>query len=519
MHEDGLSWRPRWIAVLLAIWIAGCSSQPEPPRPTGSSSECAVEPANAKDKTSTPKPTGEPAELFAGWPKPQTVLIITGNQYGYLEPCGCTGLANQKGGLARRHSLIKQLVAKGWDVAPLDAGNQVRRFGPQAELQFQITADALKKMGYKAIGLGHDDLSLGELISSIAPDADGPPGPFTSANVAVADRSLLPRHLIVEAGGRKIGVAAVLGDDLRKKAADPDMLQDSVDDGLKEVLPEFDKATCDFRVLLAFTDEDDAKEIAKRHPVFNLVVASSSSAEPLPRPEAIEKTKSSLVHTGPKGMFAIVIGLYGDREEPKIRYERVPLDDRFPDSKEMRELMAGYQQQLKQQGLEELGVKPLPHPRGKFVGTATCGECHTKALTVWEKSKHAHATDSLIHPGERGDIPRHFDPECLSCHVTGWEPQKFLPFESGYLSVEKTPELMQNGCENCHGPGAEHVAAEGGADGALQEKLRTAMRLPLADKVAERKCMECHDIDNSPDFHEPGAFEKYWKDVEHKGKD
>ena len=45
------------------------------------------------------------------------------------------------------------------------------------------------------------------------------------------------------------------------------------------------------------------------------------------------------------------------------------------------------------------------------------------------------------------------------------------------------------------------------------------MRLPLANKVAERKCVECHDIDNSPDFHDSGAFEKYWKDVEHKGKD
>ena len=50
-------------------------------------------------------------------------------------------------------------------------------------------------------------------------------------------------------------------------------------------------------------------------------------------------------------------------------------------------------------------------------------------------------------------------------------------------------------------------------------KLRAAMRLPLANKVAERKCMECHDIDNSPDFHHPGAFEKYWKDVAHQGKD
>jgi hypothetical protein len=31
--------------------------------------------------------------------------------------------------------------------------------------------------------------------------------------------------------------------------------------------------------------------------------------------------------------------------------------------------------------------------------------------------------------------------------------------------------------------------------------------------------MECHDLDNSPEFHKPGAFEKYWKQIEHKGKE
>jgi hypothetical protein len=45
------------------------------------------------------------------------------------------------------------------------------------------------------------------------------------------------------------------------------------------------------------------------------------------------------------------------------------------------------------------------------------------------------------------------------------------------------------------------------------------MRLTLAGGAAEKKCLECHDLDNSPDFHVKGAFEKYWKQVEHKGKD
>jgi hypothetical protein len=28
--------------------------------------------------------------------------------------------------------------------------------------------------------------------------------------------------------------------------------------------------------------------------------------------------------------------------------------------------------------------------------------------------------------------------------------------------------------------------------------------------------MECHDLDNSPDFHKAGAFDEFWKKVEHR---
>jgi hypothetical protein len=210
------------------------------------------------------------------------------------------------------------------------------------------------------------------------------------------------------------------------------------------------------------------------------------------------------------------VGLF-DGPGPRLRYQRVPLDDRFGDSKEMLAVLASYQEQLKTAGLEGLGVKPLPHPSGrKFVGSETCGECHTKAFDVWKMSDHAQATQSLVEPGERSEIARHFDPECLSCHVTGWNAQKYYPYASGYLSLTDK-RLLGSGCENCHGPGSDHVAAENDPKKFADKlpSLRAAMRLPLAD--AERRCMECHDLDNSPDFHRRGAFEKFWKEIEHKG--
>jgi len=47
---------------------------------------------------------------------------------------------------------------------------------------------------------------------------------------------------------------------------------------------------------------------------------------------------------------------------------------------------------------------------------------------------------------------------------------------------------------------------------ALRDKLRLEAALPLAE--AEKKCVECHDLDNSINFHVEGAFDKYWKQIE-----
>ena len=129
---------------------------------------------------------------------------------------------------------------------------------------------------------------------------------------------------------------------------------------------------------------------------------------------------------------------------------------------------------------------------------------------------HHEATHSIAHPNERSEISRHHDPECLSCHVTGWNAQNYFPYESGYLDLKASEHLLGNGCENCHGPGSAHVAAENGEGDYTDAELlalQKEMRLPLAR--ARDRCLQCHDLDNDPDFQEEGAFEEYWKQIEH----
>jgi hypothetical protein len=102
----------------------------------------------------------------------------------------------------------------------------------------------------------------------------------------------------------------------------------------------------------------------------------------------------------------------------------------------------------------------------------------------------------------------------------GWNPQKYVPYQSGYLGLEASPEMHNVGCENCHGPGSAHVAAENGEIEVAEEelkKLRETVRLPMME--AEENCVQCHDLDNSFEFQKPGAFLRYWAEIQHEGMD
>jgi hypothetical protein len=505
------------VLVTALVTLCGCPSKapvgPVAPKPP---------PAAQSPAPETEGPSA-PAQPLANWPKPLVAFAITGQQMGYIEPCGCTGLENQKGGLARRHTFLEQLKSdRGWTVVPLDVGGQVKRFGKQQEVKFATTVQGLRTMDYRAIGFGDGDLKLtpGELLAAIA-GPDGTVSDFVSSNVAVLARELQPRYVVIEAGGKRIGVTAVLGDKYESRLRGDELVHEPAAAALQAVAAELKEKACDYYVLLASSSLEDARKLAEAAPLFDLVVASGETSLPSSEPETIGG-KTRVLQVGQKAMYVAVIGLYDDPKTP-IRYESIALDARFADSPAMLKLLADYQGQLKDHGFDGLGIKAPPHPSGlKFVGSEKCSECHSEAYKKWSETPHAHATDSLVKPpNSRGEIARHFDPECLSCHVTGWEPQQYHPYETGYLSLEQTPQLVHNGCENCHGPGSAHVAAESGEGDASEEtinKLRDAMKLPLAGGIAERRCIECHDIDNSPDFHKPGAFEKYWKEVEHRGK-
>lgn len=468
--------------------------------------------------------------VFVDWEKPDVALFISGRQDGYIEPCGCTGLANQLGGMMRRHTLLSQLQDEGWSVVGIDTGNQVRRFGRQANLKLGTTLQCLgEELKYSAVGFGPDDLKLPviELIQAMA-NSGIPQEYFVCANVTVFDESFSKRYRVIDQGGKKIGLTMILGEEhLESLAAVSDISTRTVDTALAAVVADMKAKSCDVHVLAANTSLESCRELAASYPFFDLLICCGVDGEPTMLPEEIKDDATGhvtrIIQTGNKGMYVGVVGLFPDGQATTLRYQRVPLDARFVDSEPIKARFLSYQKQMQALGLEGLEIKAVPHPSGRtYVGSEACYDCHDAAYDIWkdgidgEGGPHFRATDDLTDPGERTWVQRHYDPECISCHVTGWNPQQFFPYESGYLKLDDKL-LHGNGCENCHGPGSMHVAAENG-DIDVSEDLRVQYykeMIVTLEQAKKEMCQTCHDLDNSPDFHVDGAFERYWDEIKH----
>ena len=482
----------------------------------------------AKDQAEPYDPVKDNGPVFEGWPTPQLVLVFTGEQRGYLEPCGCTGPGKQKGGIMRRHGFLQKYEEQGWPMVMLDVGGQLRRKGIQSTIKFSHALKALATSGYSAVALGKDDLenlSSDSLLLQISEAADQWPGLIQFANSKIPDiEGLTAATRVIEKGGKKIGVTSILGKTFQMELGDNFPIEEP-SAAITRSLEELEKEGCDLFVLLANADWQEVLELAGKFPKLDVVAGCTGYDEASIR-ETLVNNKTRVIDVGKKGMYAAVLGFFNDEKQP-IRFQRAPLDSRWPESPAMQERFKAYVDEVSNlysqeaadvsAQVEGLGLWPAAkHERmefgptaGMFAGSASCKECHTKAYAKWITTKHSHATESIV----KAVPSRIADPECIACHTTGWNPRDYSPMESGFVSMEKTPHLTGNSCENCHGPSQAHIDAEKGKDIETRNQWREIVKLSAAS-AEEKVCRKCHDLDNSPGF----DFAKYWPQVAHPGK-
>lgn len=481
--------------------------------------------------------------ILEGWPAPAAAFVLSGEMHGYVEPCGCS--LNQLGGLSRRADLFRQIKERGWPLTAFDTGGLVSNAGRrQAKVKLQMAFDALYELQYAGIAMGLEEVQVGiDLLRY----AEGERPPLVSCNLVIAggDIGTHVAKTLVTVGKLKIGVTSVLGDSFAPKLMPQNAGQggqgieaqmfDAVE-SLKKVLPELEAEKPDLLVLLSHAKLAESKELAKKFPQFQMIVSAGGSEDPDPNPQYVGDTL--VAAPGQKGKHVIVVGYYPGETGRKFRYESIALDgDRFQETPSMREHMRRYQESLAVQELVS-GEPRIEDPRNAklaesnpFVGAKACGECHTNAYKKWLKTGHAKATQS-IKTGRKAEedifINRINDPECVACHVTGWEPGRenhegpkdFYGFKSGFVSEMTTAHLTGQGCENCHGPGGRHTELErqfqkDNSDSDDLHKFRDFAHLQV-DGIGARLCVRCHDGDNDPHFKTDGdVFEEYWKKIAH----
>lgn len=464
------------------------------------------------------------------WPKPLVALVLTGEQFGYFEPCGCT--ANQMGGMSRRADLVEKLKAAGWATEGLDVGGLSRRPGGQAAVKLHTTLNALELLGYSAVGLGTEELRLGVdrlLDIQMQMMNESTSVKFLCANVELLGGALegFPAKSVVNGvGGLKIGATSILSDVLKREVfplGDADWSEPRP--AIEKVLAEFDEQSVDLRIMLAQATVKESVELAKEFPQFDIILTARGVGDPDPNAQPQKVGNTLIVEAGRKGKHVGVLGVYRENDRLSFRFKLVSLErDNFEDTRSMIDLMQKYQTRLKDDKIVLVDGVSAPHPsQAKFVGADKCGECHTEAFRIWKDTPHAHALESLNPSHQRtgyerlNGVDRSYDPECLACHVTGWDPLEYTRFRSGFLNeefatneTEKTLHKLLAGsqCENCHGPGSRHVEMVDAGD----EDAGKSVRVTL-EQSKNGICGKCHDGDNSPKF----EFDDYWARVKHYG--
>ena len=403
-------------------------------------------------------------------------LVYTGNLDGELEPCGCSA-AGDLGGIKRQVNMLDQLRAKTPDLIAISTGGFLVSEMPQDRLKSIYILRGAKELNYDAIGVQGRDLGYG---AAFLREGDLP---WVASNVnGVAH---IDTERIITRGARRVAFLQWLDADIA--ATGTALTLNTSADTLSSRLRELNEQGV-LTVLGTTMTLEQAQKLLPLKDVDILLI--KSKYEEYGEPQRVENTL--VLQPGSRGMRLGEVELRLD-DQGKIadwKHEVIALPKDIGDAPRMEKWYAEYNEQVKLAYEARVAMrKDLQNRNSPYSGADTCKSCHKSAYDAWQKSKHSHAFSAL----ER--VNKTFDPECLTCHTTGFE-------KNGYIDAAFTPDLQNVQCENCHGAAKDHAGSAG--------KIPT----PHHEWSHAQICAQCHNQKRSPDF----DLEKRWPLIAH-GKD
>jgi len=396
-------------------------------------------------------------------------VFLTGNELGALKPCGCSG--GQLGGLDRRPAVLNSVPNNRRLI--VDTGSLAESDSEQDLLKFNIIIQAFKLLDYDLVNLSEKDIEICEnlgllgsissvlnIISSHDATDVNVPAKFTKS-LSLKGQAVVVTVAAFDAKSTPIG-------QIKELFIPPQKHVSGAAHGINILI-------------LNHCDPAIIDSIAEKVPVVDCLVCPTNADEP----RIIgDPNKRPLVFS--VGRFGRYVGRLQiseaakGKDKLKLSFSAIPVEENLERQGSLVQLYKDYQQLVRQSNLLERYPR-FALPNGlEYTGSESCQLCHDYEYQKWSDAAlrepgseaHAHAYATLERAGSQ------FDPECVVCHVVGME------YESGFVSEETTGHLKNVGCENCHGPGSEHVRTAGAAETTEPRSV----------------CLDCHTPEHSGDY-------------------
>ena len=417
-------------------------------------------------------------------PAGEITVLFTGNELGSMKPCGCSG--GQLGGLDRRYAVFSAVKPENRLI--IDTGSLVPELTEQNLIKFNTIVQAFTQLGYDLVNLTEQDV----IIARQAGLLEG----LDSAFHCISANGLEDVNLPAKFTKRFLLDDLTL--DVTVAVADTDKQILQIAGSLPVTVS---RSTMPVNILIV--SRPDAVAAAAEAKTVDCIIVPPRSDEPM----LISDTNVGpmVISAGRLGKYVgkIRVELPAQTDKPRLFFSTIPVTEDLQQYQPLVELYKDYQRMVKDARLLEGYPRFVPPDNLEYVGSRSCKLCHDYEYEKWltsgqvfipalakqasSDSRHADAYATLE------KVNSHYDPECVICHVVG------MKYQTGFVSPTQTPDLKDVGCENCHGPGSEHIKSLGAVETSG----------PIST------CTDCHTSERSAEYagNEKQYFEKtiHWR--------
>jgi len=417
----------------------------------------------------------------------QTITIFfTGNELGEMQPCGCSG--GQLGGLDRRYAVFNAVSPQNRLI--FDTGSLVGGATEQGLIKFDIIVQAYTQLGYNVVNLTGQDIRVAREAGFL----DSLSSAFNCIAAGSSDDIKMPAKFTrtFTLNGSPVDVVVVAAETEDQIAQLPDLPASYAGSPLA--------------VKILILNQADAKtiETVSEMNLFDVLITPTQTDDPALVGDA--NSSPMVISAGRIGKYVgkIQARFDGAGRKPRLVFSSIPVTEDISQYQPLVELYKDYQRLVKDANLVERYPRFVLPDNLEYVGSKYCKLCHDYEYDKWTTSKQVfipgldkQASPDSRHAGAFATLEKvgsEYDPECIICHVVG------MQYQTGYVSPAKTPEMKDVGCENCHGPGSEH--------------MRSLGAIETAGPIST--CSDCHTAEHSAEYasNQKQYFEKmvHWRE-------